>query len=52
MQGYGNKKANNFLKMANNKNCKDCKFESDGVPDCVIDGVCPLGIFFGKELKK
>jgi len=23
------------------KDCKNCKNESDGVPDCVIDGVCP-----------
>lgn len=24
------------------KTCKDCKYGSDGIPDCVIDGVCPL----------
>lgn len=23
------------------KHCKTCKSESDDVPDCVIDGVCP-----------
>jgi len=24
--------------------CKNCKFESDGVPACVMDGICPLNI--------
>lgn len=24
--------------------CKRCENQSDGVPDCVIDGVCPLTI--------
>lgn len=21
--------------------CDTCKYETDGVPDCVIDGICP-----------
>lgn len=30
----------------NNKTqrCNSCKNESDGVPDCVIDGICPLNV--------
>lgn len=24
--------------------CEECKSESDGVPDCVIDGICPYDI--------
>jgi len=26
------------------KKCEDCKSESDGVPDCIIDGCCPYDI--------
>ncbi len=24
--------------------CKGCKEGSDGVPDCVIDGICPYTV--------
>ena len=24
-----------------NKPCNDCKDQSDNVPDCIIDGICP-----------
>ena len=22
--------------------CKDCKFGNDGIPECYVDGACPL----------